>query len=70
MEKGEKILVRSYPDKILERIFLEDHGTYALVCRQEVYEEARKSGSEPKALMGFPIEDIMALNLNLAPDST
>ena len=59
MEKGEKILVRSYSDKILERIFLEDHGTYALVCRPEVYEEARASGSEPKALMGFPIEDII-----------
>ena len=60
MEKGEKILVRAYPDKTLERIFLEDHGTYALVCRPEVYEEASTLGSEPRALMGFPIEDIIS----------
>ena len=52
MEKGEKILVRAYPDKVLQRIFLEDHGTYVLVCRPEVYEESRMLGIEPKAVMG------------------
>ena len=67
MEKGEEILVRAYPDKILQRIFLEDHGTYVLVCRSEVYEEARASGSEPSALMGFPIEDILGIQRNNNP---
>ena len=59
MEKGEKILVRAYPDKVLQRIFLEDHGTYVLVCRPEVYEESRMLGIEPKAVMGFPVEDVI-----------
>ena len=59
MEKGEKILVRAYPDKVLQRIFLEDHGTYVLVCRPEVYEESRMSGSKPKSVMGFPVEDVI-----------
>lgn len=60
MKKGEKILVRAYPDKVLERIFLEEHGTYAIVCRPEIYELATSAGSEPSAIMGFPIEDIIS----------
>ena len=63
MQKGERILVRAYPDKVLERIFLEAHGTYVLVCRPEVYETARKSGSEPAQMMGFPIEDIVSSSI-------
>ena len=63
MERGERILVRAYPDRILERVFLEGHGTYVLVCRPEVYDVARTTGIEPDASMGFPIEDIVDVHI-------
>ena len=55
--------MRAYPDKILERVFLEEHGTYVLVCRPEVYDVARTTGIEPDASMGFPIEDIVNIHI-------
>ena len=59
MEKGEKVLVRAYPNKTLERIFLEEHGSYIVVCRPEIYEQAKITGCEPIETMGFPIEDVI-----------
>lgn len=62
MEKGERVHVRAYPDETLERIFLEEHPTYILVCREEVYADACASGNEPEVVMGFPKEDITLVN--------
>lgn len=63
MRKGQRVIVKGYPDKKLERVVLADEGSYVLVCRPEVYNDIVMSGSPidklPEAVMGFPKEDII-----------
>jgi len=60
MVKGDKVSVRAYPNKFLERIVWEVCETYILVCRPEVYFSALVLGVELNSLsmMGFPREDV------------
>ena len=62
VQRGDIVLVRAYPDKQLERVVWEEHETYVLVCRQEMYEEAIRTGEEPKSSMGFPKEDVLLVS--------
>lgn len=61
MERGQKVLVKAYPDKQLERIVLEETETYIVVCRPEVYTAISKSEGLPECAMGFPKEDVIGL---------
>ena len=59
MKKGQRILVRAYPNIILERIVWEEGKTYVAVCRPEVYEDIKNLSGLPKSINGFPKEDIV-----------
>ena len=59
MQRGDTVIVRGYPNQRLERIVWEEHATYVLVCRKEIYQEAMNQGSEPSSTMGFPKEDVL-----------
>jgi hypothetical protein len=61
MKKGQKILVRAYPDKTLERIVWEEGKTYVAVCRPEIFEQIRTTNGLPESIMGFPKEDIVMI---------
>lgn len=58
MQRGDVVTVMAYPNKSLERIVWEVHGTYVLVCRLDIYQEAIGSDEDPESTMGFPIEDV------------
>ena len=59
MEKGQKILVRAYPNKTLERVVWEEGRTYVAVCRPETFEQIKDLSGLPASVMGFPKEDIV-----------
>jgi len=61
MEKGQRVLVRGYPDKELERVILEEADTYILVCRPEVYEAIKDDEGLSGYAMGFPKKDVIGL---------
>ena len=61
MERGQRVLVRAYPNKELERVVLEEAGTYILVCRPEVYESIKDDETLPNSAMGFPKKDVISL---------
>ena len=61
MKKGQRILVKAYPDKILERVVLKEEHTYVVVCRPEIYETIREDEDMPDAVMAFPREDIVKI---------
>ena len=54
MKKGQRVLVRAFPDMEIERIVWEVGNTYVAVCRPEVYEDIKNLGGLPKQVMGFP----------------
>ena len=58
MQRGETVIVKALGDTRLERVVLEIHDTYVLVCRREIYEESIASGIQPSQTMGFPKEDV------------
>ena len=58
MKRGDLVIVRAYGGKLLDRVVLEVHPTYVLVCRPEVYDEVKYQPQLPAASMGFPIEDV------------
>ena len=58
MKRGEKVIVRAYPNKMLERVVWDEDNTYVVVCRPEVYATATLLGTEPESVMGFPKEDV------------
>ena len=61
MKRGDVIQVRAYPDKLLSRILWEEHATWVMVCRQEVYQDVLNQGcDEPAVWMGFPKEDVVS----------
>ena len=62
MKRGQLIKVRLYPDKEVERVVLQEYGTYILVCRHDVYQEFLKSGIFPEAVMGIPREDVVGVS--------
>jgi hypothetical protein len=59
MKKGQRILIKAYPDRTLERIVWEEGKTYIAVCRPEVYEDIKTLNGLPEQIMGFPKEDIV-----------
>ena len=59
MKRGQRVLVRAYPDKKLLRVVLEEGETYVVVCRPEVYDEVSQLSVVPEAVMGFPKEDVV-----------
>jgi len=59
MKKGQRILVKSFPDIPLERIIWEEGKTYVAVCRPEVFDEIKNLSGLPEQIMGFPKEDII-----------
>ena len=58
LRKGQRVWVRSYPNKRLERIVLKEEETYILVCRPEVYDEIKDLDGLPDNVMGFPKKDV------------
>lgn len=60
MRRGDSVKVRAYGGSILERVVLEVHPSYVLVCRLEVYREVERQAGLPAAAMGFPVEDIVS----------
>ncbi len=61
MKRGDRVLVKAFPDKELQRIVWEESNTYIVVCRPEIYEAALKSRVNPNTFMGFPKEHIKLL---------
>ena len=61
MKKGQKILVKAFPDVTLERIVWEEGKTYVAVCRPEVFDEIKDQNDLPKSVMGFPKEDVIKI---------
>lgn len=61
MEKGQRILVKAFPDVILERIVWEEGETYVAVCRPEIFEDIKDLSGLPESIMGFPKEDIVKI---------
>jgi hypothetical protein len=59
LSKGQRVLVRAYPDRRLERIVLREEKTYVLVCRPEVYHKVKELDSLSDDVMGFPKEDVL-----------
>lgn len=59
VRKGQRILVRSFPNETLERIVWEEGKTYVAVCRPEVFNEIQNLSGLPDAIMGFPKEDVI-----------
>ena len=59
MKRGQKILVKAYPNQTLERIVWEEGKTYVAVCRPEIYEGIKASVKLPASVMGFPKEDVI-----------
>lgn len=59
MKKGQRILVRAFPNIELERIIWEVGNTYVAVCRPEVYDDVKNLSGLPKQIMGFPKEDVV-----------
>jgi hypothetical protein len=59
LKRGQRILVRSFPDVPLERIVWEEGKTYVAVCRPEVFDEIKSLNGLPEQVIGFPKEDII-----------
>lgn len=63
MQRGDRVKVHSYPDKLLERVVWEECETYILVCLPEVYSVATLFETEPISTMGFPKEDVSLISI-------
>lgn len=61
MKKGQRILVKAYPDVVLERIVWEVGNTYVAVCRPEMFDKIKGSTGLPEQIMGFPKEDVVSV---------
>jgi hypothetical protein len=61
MEKGQRVLIKGYPHKELERVVLEEANTYILVCRPEVYESIKDDRGLSGYAMGFPKKDVIKM---------
>ena len=61
MNRGDRIRIRVYPDREVERVVLEVHPTYVLACRVEVYDEVKDLEGLPDLAMGFPLMDVVAI---------
>lgn len=61
MKKGQRILVRAFPDVTLERIIWEVGKTYVAVCRPEMFEIIKNQAELPDSVMGFPKEDVIKI---------
>lgn len=61
MKRGQLVKVKAYPNKELVRVVLEEHDTYVLVCRPEVYEGVKDFDIPPDFGMGFPKKDIIEI---------
>lgn len=61
MERGQRVLVRAYPNRELERVVWEEADTYIIVCRPEIYEDIKNDETLPDSIMGFPKEDVIAV---------
>ena len=59
MKRGQKVLVKSFPNITLERIVWEVGKTYIAVCRPEVYDDIKNLSGLPEQVMGFPKEDVI-----------
>ena len=68
MERGDVILVRAYPDKLLERVVLDVARTYVVACRPEMYEHLADARGLPDAAMGFPIGDVVEVRGKMEHD--
>jgi hypothetical protein len=62
MKKGQKVLVKSFPNITLERIVWEEGKTYIAVCRPEVFEDIKNYNGLPEQIMGFPKEDVVKVS--------
>lgn len=61
MKKGQRILIRAFPNTLLERIVWEEGKTYVAVCRPEVFEDIKNLNGLPEQIMGFPKEDVIKM---------
>jgi len=53
--------VIAYPNKVVERVVLEEKETYVLCCRKEIFEDIQREGDLSESYMGFPKESILGL---------
>lgn len=59
MITGQRIIIRAYPNKKVERVVLREYPTYVLVCRPEMFDVAVQAGENFQSTMGFPKEDVI-----------
>lgn len=57
MERGELVRVRVYSGEVVPRRVWQDVGRGVLLCTEDGYERAIKTGREP-VCVGFPRDDI------------
>lgn len=58
MKRGQRINVRLFGGKIVERIVWKDVGRGVLLCTAESFEEAERTGTEP-VTVGFSKETLI-----------
>jgi len=61
LTRGQIIQVIAYPNKVVERVVLEEKETYVLCCRKEIFEDIQREGDLSESYMGFPKESILGL---------
>ena len=59
MQKGQRILIKAFPDITLERVVWEEGKTYVAVCRPEIFEKIKNLNGLPESIIGFPKEDVV-----------
>jgi hypothetical protein len=59
MKPGDKVQVKSYPDRILVRILVNINKTKAFICTEEEWKSANAERREPDCI-GFPVSDVTA----------
>lgn len=60
INKGDKVVVKAFPNKQLERRVVDTNNQTVIVCNEEEYYKALKEHREPSAI-GFPIEDVIEI---------
>jgi hypothetical protein len=60
IKRGERVLVRVYGNKQIERITWEDTGIGVLLTTEREYQKALQEGTEP-VVVGFPKDDIISI---------
>jgi hypothetical protein len=60
IKRGERVLIKAYGGKELERIVWEDVGKGLLLTTEREYRQAVQDGTEPISV-GFPKDDVIQI---------